>query len=254
MKILKTLSVIPFGVEVVEVADGLEAIVHYLDLNSVGEGLNLKEADPILLSKQSIVDWISERGLIECGHVYVIINREGKVIDVRNKTVDTIADKKAGSSYLKARYAKDEYCLCQVYIPLPDSPFEDWVVRFNANPDYKTEFPEGTEEIAGDNQTLHDMIYDIYPLPVVEAITDNGDGSHTFTVSATIGGQPLVKEGLRFFINADIGYVNKREVRCGADGKAHFKARRLDLDPSDKMTVEIGFKFLKNLTHAEVPL
>lgn len=255
MKIYKTLHpVIPFGVEVLEADESLDVKIHYLDLNSYEEGLNLTEAEPCCLSKDMVVDWIGERGLVECGHVYVIINREGKVIDVRNKTVDTLADKKTGSSYLKARYAKDEFCLCQVYIPLPDSPFSDWVVRFNANPAYKTEFPEGAEEIAGDNQTLHDMIYDIYPQPVVEAITDNGDGSHTFTVGATLGGEPLIKEGLRFFINADIGYVNKREVRCDVDGKAHFKARRLDLDPSDKMTVEIGFKFIKNLTHAEVPL
>lgn len=254
MKIYKTLSVIPFGVEVVEAGEGLDAIVHYLDLTSTEEGLNLKEADPIHLSKEMVVDWIGERGLVECGHVYVIINNEGRLVDVRNKTVDTIADKKTGSAYLMNRYAKDEYCLCQIYIPLPDTPFEDWAIRFNANPDFVAEFPAGTEEIAGDNQTLHDMIYDIYPQPVVEAITDNGDGSHTFTVGATLGGEPLIKEGLRFFINADIGYVSKREVRCGADGKAHFKARRLDLDPSDKMTVEIGFKFVKNLTHAEVPL
>ena len=176
------------------------------------------------------------------------------MIDVRNKAVDTLADKKAGSSYLEARYAKDEFCLCQVYNPLPDPPISDWVVRFNANPDYKTEFPEGTEEIAGDNQTLHDMIYDIYPQPVVEAITDNGDGSHTFTLSATLGGEPLIKEGLRFFIHADNGYVNNREVRCGLDGKAYFKARRPDLDPSDKLVVEIGLNFVTNLTNAEVPL
>jgi len=272
MKIYKTLSPIKLGV-VVTVADGVvEAVVHYMSedpvtnptmidpitnptvIDPAEKTFSPRESYPIALSKDLVESWVSHRGLVECTHIYVIIDKQGKLVDVRNKTVDTLADKKTGSSYLQNRYVKEEYCLCQIYIPLPDSPFEDWVFRFNADPEIAAEFPEGTEEIAGDNQTLHDMIYDIYPQPVVEAITDNGDGSHTFTVGATLSGQPLVKEGLRFFINADIGYVNKREVRCGADGKAHFKARRLDLDPSDKMTVEIGFKFIKNLTHAEVPL
>ena len=254
MQLYKTLFTNPFGVVVRPTESGLDVTVNYEDAEGLEEGLNLKATEPFHLSKDTITDWIGERGLVECGHVYVIISRDGQIVDVRNKTVDTIADKKTGSAYLMNRYAKDEYCLCQIYIPLPDSPFSEWTVRFNANPDYNTEFPEGTKEIAGDNQTLHDMIYDIYPQPVVEEITDNGDGSHTFTLSATLGGEPLIKEGLRFFINADNGYVNKREVRCGLDGKAYFKARRLDLDPSDKMVVEIGFKFVKNLTNAEVPL
>lgn len=194
---------------------------------------------------------LGPHGMTDMCHVYVELDSKNpSQVRVFNRAVSTYLDKRDGSSY-----ALNAQCpvLAQIYIPFKDSPASDWVIRVNANPDVKADFPVGTPKTGATSAELHDFAVEIYPSLSVLSVGEAQDGVKEIRVQLVDGaGNPIQKAGVRVDARGVAGYVNKTEAVTDATGLVVFRARRLDLDPGDEMVVEFGFKFWTNLSKAHV--
>jgi hypothetical protein len=115
------------------------------------------------------------------------------------------------------------------------------------------EVPDSAVEVKNSLQAFHDFAWTIYPAIQVVDIKNVEPNCFDVTTQLFLTSQPLHKAGVRLFASASAGYINKREIYTDANGAAVIRARRLDLMPSDDMRVEFGFKFTKNICHADIP-
>lgn len=255
MKLYKTDTTSnPFEVHVTHLENGLSLIVlgYAGEVQHMPKDAPLSELQSLTIDKQFITRNIGAKAFVEATHVYIRIDATtGALTAVRNKLADTWIDKGTGATYMAN--AKD-ILLAQVYIPFADTPESDWTIRINCNPNLENQLPDVLGTVGTTSQEMHDFAAMIHPSLLADEPLAQPDGSELISVHLTDGLRaPLAKQGVRIFAKASAGYVNKSEAYTDQQGRATFKARRLDLDPSDQMVVEFGFKFLSNVGSVHVP-
>ncbi len=207
---------------------------------------------PIVIDHALIHARIGEREFSECTHVYVIVStRNGAVVRVRQKLVETYFTKNSGAHY-NATLAHDEFIAAQVYIPFADSPTEDWSVRVNADPAIKAEATGDAGVVEAAHEALGDFARACYPSIHVTGSQPQDDGAIAITAQLMLQGQPLARSGVRVFVKSSVGYLNRREVRTDARGQLTVLARKLDIPNDESMTVEMGFKYYSNMDRVDV--
>lgn len=242
MKLAITKTDFPLGVRVSKVADGFR-VSWFSDAHKEG-------FTEIELNEKFIRSRCGSRELSDAANIYVEIDFSGNVARVHNKMASSITDKSNGYEYT----LKNSVTVgAQVYIPFADSPVSDWVLRVNGNPQIGIEAPAGAASVENSLQAFHEFAWSIYPNISIAEKVACPDGSVEVHAQLMRDGKPLEKAGVRFFASAVTGYINKREVHTDAHGIAKIRARRLDLDEEDAMRVEFGFKFTKNICHADIP-
>lgn len=238
MKLAQTKAVdFNFGVKVEKTADGWSV------------GWFRKDADPDMLTinEAYIRARVGKRELAEASNIYIELDGGGRISAVHNKMATTLTTKTNGKEYA---LQNNVTVGAQVYIPFPDSSFSDWVLRVNYDPAV-SDAPGAEIDVTNSLQSFHDFAYSLFP--GIEASVVSKDGELvTLKAQLTLEGKPLPRKGVRLFVTSPIGYVNKREVYTDNKGVATVKARRLDLDPTDVMEVEFGFKFTRNVASAKV--
>jgi hypothetical protein len=255
MKLYKTDTTSnPFEVRVTHLENGLSLkVLGYMGGSQhMPEDAPLSELQSLTIDKQFIVKNIGAKAFVEATHVYIRIDATtGALTAVRNKLADTWVDKGTGSTYMAN--ARD-ILLAQVYIPFADTPESDWVIRINCNPNLENQLPGVLGTVGWTPQEMHDFALKVYPSVLVDDPQAQPDGGELISVHLTDNlGAPLAKQGVRIFAKASAGYVNKSEAYTDQQGRAIFKARRLDLESADQMVVEFGFKFLSNVGSVHVP-
>lgn len=207
---------------------------------------------PVVINRALIKAHLSDREFSECTHIYVVVStKDGSVIRVRQKLIDTYFTKNSGTHY-SASLAFDEFIAAQVYIPFPDSPLEDWVVRVNADPSIKAEAIGSIGEVAATHEAFGSFALSCYPSIQVTGTQAQSDGSIAIVAQLMFQGQPLPRSGVRIFVKSVVGYVNRREVRTDANGQIAVSARKLDIPSDEPMTVEFGFKYYSNVERVDV--
>lgn len=208
-----------------------------------------KDCEPqmVNINEEWIRSRVGNRELAEASNLYVELLASGQVDSVHNKMATTITTKSDGK-----RYALQNNVTvgAQIYIPFADSPFSEWVLRVNYDPEV-SDSPKASIEVDNSLQSFHDFSWSLYPsLSVSEK--SRVDGLITLSAQLLLNNAPHRKKGVRIFVSSPVGYVNKREVFTDEKGVATVKARRLDLDAFDKMNVEFGFKFTRNIASVEI--
>lgn len=225
-----------FGIEIDEVVGGIE-----LTLITRGD-----KRIKTLINKEYVKNALGKGDLVECSNLYLVYDESvpsGFVI--RNKMEETF-DSKAGGSVFITRMGRS--IIGQIYIPFADSPFSEWSLRVNYDPE-KTCVINGSYalEIVDNNSDSFTTFFDKC-LPGISASSINPiDGGYEVTVRPTQEGVDVVRSGVRIFVKGPVGYFPKREVVTGADGTATFKVMTRDLESSDEVIAEFGYKFMSNL-------
>lgn len=257
MKLYKTYaSNMPFGLHIKPVSDGLWVqCLSPISSNQEREAPAGVPSDPIAgftINREFIVSNIGSKAFTDITHVYIWIDRQtGALTGVKNKLAETMITKATGANYIA--HARD-FMLAQVYIPFVDANEADWVVRLNCNPDVPNDLPSDMNEVGLSQQEMHDFAISVYPSLLAGQPALQEDGSEIIEVQLTNGGgQPIFKKDVRVFAKTSAGYINKSEAYTDPQGRAIFRARRLDLGSTDPMVVEFGFKFLSNIARAYVP-
>lgn len=241
MKLAITKTDFPFGVKVLPIEDGFNVKwISAADDDKPG----------VDFTAAYIQQRCGSREITDATNIYIEIDFAGEVTCVHNKMVSTLLEKSNGYEYA----LKNSILIAaQIYIPFADSPVADWVLRVNGNPAIAVEVPENTVEIAHSFQAFHDFAEALYPN--IQLIEIKNAVAECFDVMVQIlyHDKPLAKEGVRLFVRAETGYINKREVHTDVQGRAMIRARRLDLNAGDPMRVEFGFKFTRNLLYVDIP-
>lgn len=208
-----------------------------------------KDAKPdmLLVNEAYIRARVGKRELAEASNIYVELDGGGRVATVHNKMATTLATKTNGKEYA---LQNNVTVGAQIYIPFPDSPFSEWVLRVNYDPEV-SDSPKAGIEVLNSLQSFQDFADSLFPRVSASVVSKDGE-LITLKAQLTQGGKALPKKDVRIFVSSPVGYVNKREIYTDAKGVAMVKVRRLDLDPSDKMSVEFGFKFTSNVASVEV--
>ena len=205
------------------------------------------EPDMVLINEAYIRARVGKRELAEASNIYVELDGSGRITAVHNKMATTLTTKTNGKEYA---LQNNVTVGAQVYIPFPDSPFSEWVLRVNYDPEV-SDSPKAGIEVLNSLQSFHDFAYSLFPSVSTSVVSKDGD-LITLKAQLTQGGKALPKKDVRIFVSSPVGYANKREIYTDAKGVAIVKVRRLDLDQSDKMSVEFGFKFTRNVASVEV--
>ncbi len=252
MKIYYTENTYIHGVIATKSEEGVELSIFGQQFDADNVLRTCESPDAVVtITEEMVRRHLGPRGMTDMCHVYVEF-APGSTSNVRmfNRAIETYLDKRDGTSY--AMNAKAPV-LAQIYIPFSDSPFADWAIRVNANPNIKSEFPADALQIGSSSDELHDFAAGVYPSLAVIAAADTQDGCKEIVVQVTAnGGYPVAKAGVKVLAKWTAGYVNKAEATTDSSGRATFKARRLDLDAEDAMSVQFGFKFWTNLSNVNV--
>ena len=208
-----------------------------------------KDAEPSMtvFDEAFIRSRVGKRELAEASNLYVELLASGQVDAIHNKMATTLTTKSDGKQYA---LQNNVTVGAQIYIPFADSPFSDWVLRVNYDPEV-SEAPGAPVEVVNSLQSFHDFSWSIYPSVKASVVTKQDD-LVTLQAQLILNGKPCAKKGVRLFVASPVGYVNKREIYTDDKGIATVKVRRLDLDPADVMDVEFGFKFTRNVASVEV--
>lgn len=203
------------------------------------------------ITEQMIRDRCSERELGDCANVYLETSAEtGRwPIYVHNKMATTSLTKNGGYRHLMKN---QRICLGQVYIPFLDSPVEDWLVRLNGC-SVEGSVPEQALRVENSEKAFTDLPLTVWPGMRIKSVSSLDADRTEVLVQLTQGGSDLKREGVRVFASTSAGYISKQESYTSSEGVARLIARRLDLEPEDRMVVEFGFKFRKNIAHADIP-
>lgn len=242
MKLAITKTDFPLGVRVSEIVGGFK--VAWFSESS---------QEPVAeteLNEAFIKARCGARELTDASDIYVEIDFVGNVTRVHNKMASSLISKSNGHEYA----LKNGVTIgAQVYIPFADSPVSDWVLRVNGNPDIGIDVPVDTLEVAHSGSAFREFAWSIYPTIAITSTVACEDNSTEIHLQLMHKGQSLEKAGVRLYATAETGYINKREAYTDAMGIAKIRARRLDLEDGDPMRVELGFKFIKNVCHVDVP-
>lgn len=241
MKLAITKTDFPFGVKVTPIESGFN-IKWIASTDDDKPGIDFTAA--------YIQQRCGSREIADATNIYIEIDFSGEVIFVHNKMASTLLEKSNGYEYA---LKNSTLIAAQIYIPFADSPVADWVLRVNGNPAIAVEVPENTVEVAHSFQSFHDFAEALYPS--IELVDSQNTVPECFDITVQLlhHAKALAKEGVRLFVRAETGYINKREVHTDAQGRATIRARRLDLSAADSMRVEFGFKFTRNLFHVDIP-
>lgn len=242
MKLAITPTEFPFGV-IAQPADAGYRLTWFKDKNNLPEST--------LIDRDFIRKRCGPKELTDYCSVYIEVDLfTGIITAVHNKMATTILTKSNGREYAMKHGVT---IAAQLYIPFADSEPSDWLLRVNANPSMGIDVPERTPTVPNTREAFYAVAAEV--LPSIEIVHSKRLESGCYEIAAqlTHQHQPLAKAGIRLFANAESGYLSKHEAYTDAQGIALFRARRLDLEPIDAMTVELGFKYAKNLCHADVP-
>lgn len=242
MKLAITKTNFPFGVKVKPIAEGFHVKWISADDKEAKQGVDF--------TPDYLYQRCGEREIADAANIYIEINSSGDVTLVQNKMAFTLTEKSNGYQYA---LKNSTTIAAQIYIPFADSPSEDWVLRVNGNPAIAVEVPANSIEVENSFQVFHDFANALYPSIQLVDIENTVPECFDITVQLLHYAKPLAKEGVRLFVNAETGYINKREVYTDAKGRATIRARRLDLNVADLMRVEFGFKFTKNVCYVDIP-
>jgi hypothetical protein len=143
----------------------------------------------------------------------------------------------------------------QIYIPFANSPISDWAVRLNT---ISALTPTGNFDLvepAVDNseQGFLTVINQMLPsLEIVEIVPATGDLIKC-KLQLTLNGQAVLRAGVDVRATCDSGYIAVRQLVTDQEGTVEFTLRRLDLLPTDPMTVTFGFKLRTNVISVDIP-
>jgi len=242
MKLAITKTNFPFGVKAAAINGGFRVAWLPSKSEPIPPGIDFTEA--------YVRERCGRREISEATNIYIEMDSSGSITRVHNKMASTLTEKSNGYEYA---LKNGTLVAAQIYIPLPDSPVADWVLRVNGNPSIMVEMPDNTIEVVNSLQASHDFAKSLYPSIQIIDIQNVGSDCFDVTTQLVLGSEPLRKAGVRLFATSAAGYINKREIYTDTQGQASIKARRLDLESNDDMRVEFGFKFTKNICHADIP-
>ena len=185
----------------------------------------------------------------DCLNVYLSVTPDLKLRTI-NKYVETYDTKADGMSYWSQI---QEPILAQIYIPFADSKLDEIAFRFNSFDDvgYEAKDFKFRGEVAHTLEGFHAVAEECLPSVRVVGVTEV-DGKYSVTAQLTMNGQDVQRSGVRLFAKSATGYIPVREGYTDSNGQLVFNARRLDLAPTDKMVMEIGFKFRTNVTNVSI--
>lgn len=242
MKLAITPTEFPFGV-IAQPADTGYRLIWFKDKNKLPES--------VLIDSDFIRKRCGLKELTDYCSVYIEVDLlTGMITAVHNKMATTMLTKSNGREYAMKHGVT---IAAQLYIPFADSDPTDWVLRVNANPGIGIDVPEHTPTVENTRDAFYACAAEVFPSIKIAHSKRLESGCYEIAAQLTYQSQPLAKAGIRLFANAESGYINKREAYTDAQGIALFRARRLDLDPNEAMSVELGFKYAKNLCHVNVP-
>lgn len=205
-----------------------------------------ENAQLVTIDEEFVKQYIGKKELSEASNIYVLIDKSGKFESLKQKMAQTFLTKASGFEYARQN---NIVIAAQIYIPFANSPFSDWVFRFNLGA--SQELPEGAEVVEPTLQAFHDFAYKQFPSLRVKSAVQNGDKTK-ITVQLTKDGSDVAKAGVRVFAKTASGYLAKTESFTDENGEASFTAMPLGLDAGEVMKPEFGFKWVTNLVSAEV--
>lgn len=143
----------------------------------------------------------------------------------------------------------------QIYIPFVDSPISEWAVRLNS---IITLSPTGNfdlveELVPNSEQGFIGVATQILPSLRVVDLVPQVDDTIKCIVQLTLNGQDLSKTGIDIRAESDSGYIAVRQLITDSAGMVEFTVRRLDLLPTDNMTVTLGFKLRTHVINVNIP-
>jgi hypothetical protein len=244
MKLAITSTQFAFGLRAAPLAEGWE-------MTWLRDGPSC--ARTVVIDEAFVRSRCGPRELADCTSLYLEIDlASGLLTRVHNRYATTLLTKNNGREYA---LKNSTLIAAQIYIPFADSPFTDWVMRANANPEFGIDIPEDTEEVANTSAAFLAFAKRVHPSINILGVAPIDAAAGVFEVEAQLSlhDQPYRREGVRLFANSESGYLNKREAFTDPEGIARFRARRLDLAAEDIMQVELGFKFSRNVCRADIP-
>jgi hypothetical protein len=203
----------------------------------------------VILTEDFVRSFIGAKELSDATNIYILTDNRGNFVALRSKMTQTYLTKQSGFEYAKQNQL---VVVGQIYIPFADTPFNEWVLRLNFQPqqDLPAEF-SSAEEVGSTLQEFHNFAYKNFPsLRIVSQVDANG--GKKILVQLTKEGVDVAKPGVRVFAKSSSGYLAKTESYTDANGQASFIAIPMGLDASDKMTPEFGFKWVTNLARVDV--
>lgn len=213
------------------------------------DGISVQWADNnqlVTLNEDFVKQFIGKKELSEASNVYVLVDKTGAFQGLKQKMSQTFLSKSTGYEYARQN---NVIIAAQIYIPFSDSPFSEWVFRFNLNS--SQDIPAGAITVEPSLQAFHDFAYSVFPslrISSREAVS----GGEKITVQLTKDGQDKQKSGVRIFAKSSSGYLARTEAFTDESGQAVFTALTLGLDSGETMKPEFGFKWVTNLVRSDV--
>lgn len=190
----------------------------------------------------------SLRKLDVANNIYVVREKDGTMTFIP-KMPFTYFSKAGGVEFITA-HLRNVPTIAQLYIPFADSPYSDWAMRINIKEDQEEEFLSffpNAEKVEATQEAYADFYYNRQP--GLRVVFNDANG---VVVQLTKDGNDLAKEGVRIFAKSSSGYIPVREQYTNAQGQVTFKPKRTELEASDVMVAEFGFKFVSNLANATI--
>lgn len=245
MKVFDTrIEEFPFQASIVKGDDGVTVIFTNSDLEQ-SFGIKLDES-----TLQNLMT-VSTKEFCDSMNLWIFVKEDG--VELVNKYEDTYFTKADGYVYSRAIRA-NQTVGGQIYIPFKNSSVDEWAVRLNSNAPIMVDgdFDLNEEVLSASLETFHDVVRQTLPSLEVLSVTPTGNGSNTVVVQVTLNGQAVARAGVKVYAKSATGYIANRELVSDANGQCQFLARRLDLEPSDEMVAEFGFKFKTNVARVEI--
>jgi hypothetical protein len=213
------------------------------------EGISVQwseNAQLVTLNEAFVKQFIGKKELSEASNIYVLVDKTGAFLGLKQKMAQTFLSKSTGFEYARQN---NVIIAAQIYVPFSDSPFSDWVFRFNLSDSQDT--PAGAQIVEPTLQAFHDFAYAQFPSVRIKSTEQTANGTK-IVVQLTREGVDVSKAGVRIFAKSSSGYLAKTEAFTNENGEASFVAIPLGLEAGDIMKPEFGFKWVTNLVSTEV--
>ncbi|WP_323016495.1 hypothetical protein [Castellaniella sp.] len=202
------------------------------------------------LTNALLSEFIGHNERSEINSVYVFLGEHGELI-LRNKMMESEASRRPGMVYLKNLQTKLPN-IGQVYLPFTNGTLKDAAVRLNV-PTQADIDALGVKDytlVENDHHAYVAFSNSVYPSVTTRAVKSKN--YTTIFAKVVRGGKPLKRSGMKVYAKTDAGYLNRRYAVTDKNGVAEFRFAPMLLDPGDKATVKIGFRYYSNLDSVEI--
>ena len=212
---------------------------------------NKGQMSAISFTEENFLDQFpaTDREKTDSMNVYMVATPQG--VKLVNKYAESYYSNAPGGIYTRVLGYPT---VGQIYIPFRDSSISDWAVRLNS---ITTITPVGdfdliSEPVPNSEEGFVGVANQVLPNLEVLSLSPQPDGTVKCQVQLMFNGNPLSKSGIDVCAESDSGYISIKQLTTDQNGLVEFTFRRLDLQMSDIMLVNLGFKLRRYVTNVIV--